>query len=640
MSLPVFDESKHHIGLGASEDDLVGLMLAAAYSRSGQQFGADADFGSRADLLEAPRMSRWSMDDFSGGVGRRKWGADPKAFADSLNLVPTKFDKTLRTVPPIVDFAKFDTANEVPVWVGASDGNLFAVLHGGIYKWDATTGARTQIVSGLGTVAANTPRAAVFDRNQKWIGILFDGGVINWYESATGALHVSWGNPITGLSTGDTAHGMIASTTDVIFEVKGVVYKVPFPDSEGTEPASVDYLKLGRLPGTWTDAAVYNGLVYVLANRKDSPPILMQWAGSSGLLPVTEFPYNFQPETVEVYGGRIYVGGNGRDFSDQPRFGMLFEVTGASLRLVRSFKPENGSASTQVRSIQDMAVHEGLLMMGDTGRCIATYDVTTDSFTGGSQLLPPDGVRQLRKLLPYRDTIFVWITHPLDHLQDGWYKVIVPGETATSPYEGIFVTSDFALEPDRDKRWSQFRVLTRGGPATVGYSQTGGAPGGDTFEELTQVTQLTRQSGDLYITTFDLSEVPIGPVIRFRIRMPRGQSATGSTELLSFTASFAFLDTGKWSWQFSVNGTERVELRDGRGSKQDVSDIGTTLRSYWRDRVPLVFRDVDGVSYRVQVTAYSESMPSIGPRSNYQDPLTLAQDSAQEGFHSITLLEV
>lgn len=640
MALPTFDPEKHHVGIGESDAELFGYMLLPGYTRTGQQSGAPTDFGGQTDLISAPSLSRWTMDDFSGGAYRYSWGRDAAAFAGCLNLVPSKFEPTLRTVPPIVLFRSRNVGGEVPLLAFGCDGYLWTVFPNRVERVDAVTGNVTTPITGYGTLSANTIRAATLDRNSKLLLLLNDSGVIQRHALPSGSLQSSWSATSAIVPAGATAEGIAFAGATILFACSGYLYSLTPPNSGAITDSH--FQKLGRLPGLWAGSCISNGIAYVLVKTRDSAPVLMQWVGTSGLLPVCEFPYNFTPEAITTYAGRIFVGGSARDQGDAPKYGALYEVTGASLRLVRNFAPETGasSSSSRPKSIHDLVVHEGLLQFGDTGRGLISYDVTSDGFFGGSQLLPPDGQRQLRKLVSIRDTIYVWITHPLDQAQDGWYKVITAGETATAPYEGLLITSDFSVEPDRDKRWSKFRVLTRYGPATLGYSLEGGAPGGDTFNEIPNVSSTVEQNGDLYTTTFDLSAVPTSPAIRFRIRMPRGQSAIGYTELIAFTASFLFLDTGKWAWQVTVNGTERVEGRDGTKILQDVSDIGSTLRDYWQNRVPVVFRDVDGASYRVQVAGYRESQPIIGPRSHFTDPVTLASDSAQEAFHNLTLVEV
>lgn len=641
MTVAVYDPERHHIGLGpaaGSSDPRQGEnfgYLISGYNRIGQRFGSPTDFGGERDLIGNPTLSRWTMDDFTGGCYSYTWGKDAAMFASSLNIIPSEFDRSVRSVPPLLTWATKNFGGALPLWVGASDGWLFAVFADGIHGWALDGGWYTHFTT-LGDTQANTPRAACWDRNQKRIAILFDAGVINFYN-IDGTLSQSYG--AAPIAAGSPGSGIILSQSDLVFACNNYLWKVAMPET-GT-PIDTDFLKLGRLPGQWIAAVALNGFVYIICARKDAAPILVQWAGSTGVLPVCEFPYNFQPDCIAAYGGRIYVGGSGRDFSGGNNNAELYEVTGASLRLVRTFGPESeGAASaSKPKSVYDLAVHEGLLVFGDTGRSLVAYDLTSDGFFGSSQLQPPDGIREFRKLLPYRDTVYAWINHPLDHNQDGWYRVCRSGSTFDIPaasFDGVLVTSDFSPEPDRQKRWSHMKILSRYGHVTVGYSLTGGAPGGDTFTDLPTTSE---SHGDVRITTADLSGIPPSTAIRLRIKMPRGTVAQGFTELVAFTVGFVFLDTGKWAWQFTVNGTERVESRADDTEKQNVHDIRTELTRYWRDRVPLTYTDVDGSQYTVQLTSLHETQPVIGPESGFVNP-DLTVERGREAFYAVTLTEV
>jgi hypothetical protein len=181
-------------------------------------------------------------------------------------------------------------------------------------------------------------------------------------------------------------------------------------------------------------------------------------------------------------------------------------------------------------------------------------------------------------------------------------------------------------------------VLTRNGGALAGYSIDAGAPGGDTFHALSGVPE---QHGDKVTTTFSLAEVPRSAHVRFRLELPRGTDTDSFTELIAFTCSFRFLDSGKFNWRFSVNGTAEVETADAEDSLiQDTHDIRTELRRYWRDQLPLVFKDVDGELYRVVVTGFQENQPIVGPPNIFGDQATGEYSSSREAFYSITLTEV
>jgi hypothetical protein len=134
--------------------------------------------------------------------------------------------------------------------------------------------------------------------------------------------------------------------------------------------------------------------------------------------------------------------------------------------------------------------------------------------------------------------------------------------------------------------------------------------------------------------------VPVSGHIRFRIRLPRGQEKDGFTELVAFTCAFAFLDSGKWAWTFTINGTERIELMDGSDHVQDIHDIGTELRRWWREQVPLLYSDTDGQTYKVVLSDYKESQPFALPAHAPVSDDRLQLQAAAEAYYNISLLEV
>lgn len=640
MGLSAFDPEIHHIGLGPEDlDEPYGFLTLPGYQRSGQNYGAPTDFGGEKDLVGSPNLSRWTQDDFTGGQYQPNWGVDPAQFAYSENVLPSQFANSLRTCPPLFPHRFEAMGGEVPVLMFGYGQRLYTVFQRKVIAHNLSTGARdvytissTNALDGL-PMGTAVSRAAAFDRAGKVLYIQVDGGFFFGFQIPTMSFI---GASVPGGGATGSANGCFISAGTLLGAWRGALYVAQLKD-DGSMPQSGDYTRQGRLPAAWKDACSLNGLCYILCGDSDLNASLVSWSPAAGILPVTDFPFNFVAESCESYGGRVYVGGSGRDISDNHRYAELYEVMAGSLRLVRTFAPESFSTQRSPRSINDFCVWEGLLFFGDNGRGLVAYDLQKDAFHGGPTLQPPDGQRRILKLVEHRERLYAWVNHPLDiDGQSGLYRVANAPNEVIGSYQGRVVTSDFGPELDRDKRWAVCKVLTRYGPAKLGYSIVSGLPGGDSFDD---VPGTTEQHGELYLTTFDLRHLPISSQIRFRYSLPRGIDVSSFTELIASTVAFTFLENGKWSWTFTVNGSYRVEGRDLVGHFQNIHDIGTELRRYWRDRVPLTFRDLDGQSYKVQITNFTESRPNITPPRRFYGGDGTSEEGDEALYH-LTLLEL
>jgi hypothetical protein len=402
------------------------------------------------------------------------------------------------------------------------------------------------------------------------------------------------------------------------------LYTLSIPASKSGSPV---WTQNTRLPGPWKDYAVYNGVVYVLCADGFNNTSIFTFDGAN-VVPVTDFPYNFEGTCIQVYAGRVYVGGAGRDFAGNRSYAELYEVTGSSLRLVRTFTAEcrDGGEDTpfdESTEILAMGVHEGLLYMGFKGYGLVAYDVVTDSLYGGSEFNPAVAGASIWKMLTTNQSLNLWVdaVSPPDR---GFYRTAAIGETVP-PYQGVLVTSDFGPQPATEKRWSELRVVSRYGDVGVEYSTDGGV----TYTTLTgeQVTE-----GSYRQNNVDLSALPVSKRIRFRFTMQRSEDSDSYTELVGFTLGFLFLSTGKRTWSFSVNATARVQGKDAQTEVQDPAAIFDTLQGWATDRTPLVYTDVDGEARTVNITRFEDFKPVVG--------LPLDSEIGLEGFYALTLTEV
>jgi hypothetical protein len=655
-----FEAGVDQVGLGPADRDLpYGFVLSGGYTRAGQKFGSPTEFGGQNELISDPVLSRWNQDDWSGGAYQYTWGKDPAMFSGGGNIRPSQFDRTLRTIPPLARYINFSgTGQRTPLLMTAVDGNIVAVFTCGVAKWALASGSTTLYgdTYGHNFLEADWIRAACYDPVKKEVlmavvnyGVTPNTATVERLQvpgltrphTTTDSEYNTFDQPSNG---GRFIRAMAMLNNLLVVQSGASAFALDMPDNNGD---TFTWKKLGRLPGDWKDSIVFNGALYILCSSIEGEtqlvlvdPKLFGTPGVSCLLPVCDFPYNFRGDSIQVLGGRLYVGGSGTDTAGGDRYSEFYEVTGASLRLVRTFEPEARmqNAAHRPKTIRTMVASEGLIWLPDTGRGFICYDPTTDSLYPSSLLQGPDGVREFWKTVHARERIYAYVTHPLDSSQNGLYRIAQGTDPLTASYfEGFVYTSDFGPQPDRKKRWSKATVLTRYGGAALAYSIDNGAPGGDTFTELPVSSVETH--GDAAYTTFDLSGIPLSGHVRLRIRLPRGQEKDGFTELVGMTCAFAFLDSGKWAWSFTINGTERVELMDGSVHVQDIHDIGTELRRWWREQVPLKYVDTDGVTYAVVVSDVKESQPFAAPAITPDGDDHLALQKAPEAFFTVTLLE-
>jgi hypothetical protein len=641
-----FDSTIHHIGL-KQYDDLNpqrGFILAGSWTRAfRRQMQSEFEgvkYGQGESLVNKPGVSSWSMDDFTGGEFQYVFGKDPAMVARHSNIIPSQFDRSLRSVPPLKQWINGTnttfTGSEIPLNVFTYNGYLFAIYTNGFYRWNLATGVRNNVYPG----GSGSTYASCFlkDRGHTLHCVndvisAFDLDVFvgwSWTDTApVGAV----GN-ITGI-TGD-GERIVSAHADVIWTVQ-------LPDTRTSPPVSNTWTRIGRLPGRWKKAAWASGLLYILCVSPDAPTQLVAFDGTQ-ILPICDFPYNFDGESLVSYGGRIYVGGSGADIqTDVAKYAELYEVTGTSVRLLKTFAPESlGGGGVVGTNIYSMVVHEGMLFFGVKGVGLVSYDLTLDAFFGASIFHPADASAEIRHLTSGRNNLFTYI-YPwaADSGKGVWMRPSTSQET-TPVYTSEIETSDFAMSFDRLKSWRQLRCLVRFPQNALAcqYSTDGGA----TFTSLP--TPVSESSGRFRLDTFDLTSVPKSRTIRFKFIMDSQTNVSQFREFVSFTASFRLLDsdsvgsgeTEKLAWTFVIVGSETVEALDGSTVIQDVSDIHRSLWDWASKRTKLAYTDTDGTDYTVEIDDLRETVPFVLPP--LPPPTGEQVDRAErEAFYQVTLVE-
>jgi hypothetical protein len=632
MSLPTFDATKHHISLGPSGGADYGFFIDGSYQRSAQRLGSPTEFGGERDLIAPSVLSRWTQDDFSGGVYQEMWGADAAMFYRSENILPSLIERSVRSCPPLVAWANPGSIDaRLAVAIFASGGYVVVAEPTQSKHYHFETGAVSTV-----SHSAREIVVAAHDPLDNYVYAACEGsGSDNNYVlrrfKADGTLatigQIPEGNP-------SGPQGIEMAGRDLVLSMGGTLYLCDVNDAR----TSTRFTRVGRLPGRWRDSVAYNGLVYILCSDSEQRTSLVAWDGST-VLPVVDFPFNFVGRCITVYGGRLFVGGGGADVTGTDRYAELYEITGASLRLVRSFSDDARAGRTSPATFYDLCVHEGLLFCGSDLHYLVAYDLTRDALFGGPNIIPDPSDRSVytKFLLSTRERLFAWCEDGAGSgagSADGFYRwpsvaadLSDDPTTAVTSYDAIVETSDFAPEPDRDKRWSSLRVLTRlATPGTAGVDASYSVDGGDSWTALTATDTV---DGAFTQSDFDLSGVPLSKVIRFRLTATKTDLTF--TEVIALTCNFLFLDSGKRAWQFSVNGAEKIEALDLTTITQDVLEIDQTLWEWWEDKQLLDFTDLDGVVRKVIVSDIGDAKPYVGNK---------LADGSREGFYSLVLTEV
>ncbi len=643
MALNNYNAALHHISIGGK-----GFTLVGAYTKDAQREGTVAqDFGGQTDLIgQSPSLSRWTQDDFSGGAFQYRLEKDAAMFADSLGVIPSQQARSLITVPPMIFFHGFDpTTQDFYTGAGHSDpyphsmftvnGQIYICWKHGIARYSHQANTWTWGNDGLsGSYSDIYYAAACYDYADSKVIVLVN-------ETSSQRPYLQRLEPDTLDATlingtfinsvhhvlGKLPYGLEVNDSQWIMNIGAQLYAFAPPEDMADESLDGTWSKIGRLPGHWKGSAAYNGMTYILCgdvNQDVGRTALVAFDGTA-VLPICDFPFNFSGESICVYGGRVFVGGYGTNVSGANQYAELHEVTGSSVRLVRTFAPESyQSRVTYPLTISDMIVDEGLLWFGEKGKRLMAYDLTSDGFFGSAEIQDAyASTLDPYRLVSSRAHIYAWGVSGTGAPHHGLYRIAASGDTVSS-YSAKVVTSDFVAEPAVDKVWSQLVTQTRYGSLTAEYSKDGGA------NWTSCGSPVTINDGDFYINTFDLSGIGATRHIRFRFTLPRGTSITTFSELIAFTCSFAFGTNGKKGWIISINGSEAVEGRDGSTVSQDVTLMASTIWGWLNTKQTFV--DVDGSSHTVQVQQVTEQQPLVGPNVTSQ--------SRPEAFFALTLTEV
>ena len=638
MPLPVFDAALHHIGLGVDGANLKGFMLDGGYAKEVQRettSGAPGEFGGQTDLVgQTPGQSRWTQDDFIGGMFAYQWGRDDAMFADSIGMMPSQQARSIISCPPMAQVTTGLTGVARSMFMVG--GSIYVAAGNTIYRYQIGGGGLSSFAQG----GTNTYTFAEYDsQDQKiWAGVHSPGDV-----SFISRLNTDLTLPSVDfilLCPANTAgwsfiNGTIFNQFVVVQLGRRLFIGDPPKNSDAAINGKIKWRDVTRLPGRWKDSCAYNNTLYILVNDGSFKSHIFAFDGDT-CVPICSFPFNFYAKCIIEYAGRMFVGGTGTDVNGGEHYAELYEVTGASVRLVRSFSPETrnnflgGVAGEWPQSFDDLTVHEGLLWMGQKGKMMVAYDITSDGFFGAAAI-QGDSSRNYSKLVSGRGRLWALTSGgAID-------RIAQPADTV-SAWNPTLVTSDFAYEIAMLKRWSEIVVMSRYGQIeSLEYSVNGGS----TWTALSVVTTQPT-SGQVYFGTASLAAIAPSKIIRFRIKLTdtgdAGDAKTWHRELVSFTVSFTMSsETRKKAWGMTIVGAEIIEARDAEFDEDEiqayiVTEIRDQLWSWMDAQTPLVLRDLNGTSYNVKLDGLREVMPVIGPNAT--------GESEPEAHFSATFLEV
>jgi hypothetical protein len=628
VALPAYDATKHHIGLGESAGALKGFVIEPGQRKVLQSAPRVAEFGSGEELINAPSLSRWTMDDFLGGAFWPTWSAqDPARFSSCKNFVPSQQGFTLRTVPPLVLWDDETGPTPTPgVFQNAVCTGDFLVLS-----------FREELVR---TKIADKSRTEFFSDNY---GIGFEadsdyGYPILWVADSTGGgggdtMQLRRYRTDTWATKTTYTHSGFPETTQLIAaEFDGVVPVFCWADGQlftcgfnADETINPTWTKIGKIAGVPKKTCTYNGLVYILYVDFAGRTRISTTDGST-ITPLVIFPYNFEGRALTSYGGRLYVVGTGRDFAGTDTYLELYELTGSTLRLIKTFAPEDRISGAIVpRGSSAVEVFEGLLWIACEGEYLVGYDLSTDALYGVSEVPNSGGTLTPKAMFVTRDQLFLYATHSNNSALTGYYRVAQTGDGVSS-YSGEVVTADFGPEPSLEKAWSQVHLVSRydvDNP-TIDFSTDGGS-------NWTAASVSVTTEGTFKHTLADITPAGASRRIRLRFRFPRGSNVTNFSELVAFTVTFAFVETGKLSWMLTIPAISELETDAFTTEQADVSEIKAQLRTWSTASTHLIFRDWDNLEYKVQLRSVQEHAPAIG------EPV---DGAIREAFIILVLVEV
>ena len=660
MALPAYDAAKHHFGLGATGSEK-GFMCSGYVKRSRAQQSQRVHQGSTNDFLASTSESTWTQDDFSGGQYQQEF-KDAAMFSRGRGMFPSQLSPHPRASCGLIKGKTADTigvtalvpAGTRPIACLQAVSAAFFVFPKRIIRAQlSSAGVVTTTVDTFNTTTVNFTCAYIEPTSYRLYVGCTDNKIRTFSISDVTAAPAVINNK--DINNNDITGGMnwISRWGDILFanwnerlyqQTEDGRFQLVGAAKGSKSPTA------GKIPGHVQDGCAYNGQLYMLVCKQGGLEATICATTGTQISTIAEVPYVIDAKCCRQYAGRLYIGGIAYDLDGNDGHGELFELTGNSLRLVRSWGREKARNYNFVPGIWQMDTVEGLLCFPNTtAKAIEIYDASQDAFFTGPAIDTNATLTtwdfpnvQPFAVLGYRDQMLVWMDSAAASERGIWRVRGTAGDTAPAHQgqSGHLETSDFGPEPGRKKRWGKLAVRTRNGwPGTVWCSIDAGANWNDLGARLPE----SSFAGELYTAIYDVGKTlknvnpayTTGYRIRFRIALWSTTMLTYAVEWNALTLHFAFVETNRHQWQLTIPGVVNVEAEDSDEGKVPPAvytgtpeEVRSALWNWLDQGTTVTLKDRDGSSHEVHVADIVESEPQLNPKAG------------REMFFSVMLMEL
>jgi hypothetical protein len=447
--------------------------------------------GGDFDLI-APTSptSRWTQDDFTGGTFQYRYDKDAAMFADCTGYVPGQQSRSLITAPPLYFKKAFNPAAQSNPGARHRHHHAEGDVHRRrlVYVSSSTASsvtARTQR-DAVGQLArrrepllpgrllrperADHLRPAQHDPDHR----LADAAPHLPTTLDTTPYAIGSFDPMTPLpkTKGKVGKGMAAQGQLIVVGIGLRLYTCAPPEDVTDVTASRPGRTSVASPATGRLGRLQRHDLHPLRRRRrqDAARRLRRHRRPADHRLPVQLP---RPLSLRLRRP-VFVGGSGTDINGADRYAELYEVTGASVRLVRTFAPE---------SYQSRVTHPKQHLGPDRRRGPALVQREGQADVG----LRPDLRRLLRRLrvqqtnlilfkhVVGRERLFCWGTHDSDTTKHGLYRIAISGDGVTATRPPSSRPTSCRSRPSRSV-WDKIVVLSRYAAAdVVEYSTDGGA---------------------------------------------------------------------------------------------------------------------------------------------------------------------
>jgi len=639
MALPEYDPQRHHFGIGVDADTLKGFLTQGTLTKrlASQPFDRASNVGSD-ELISSERFSVWTQSDYTGGEFFYDW-SDEAGFAHCVGMMPNQLGSSLMTTRPIelVEGGHSQDTDQRPFIMDTYDGKLWVLFVNSsnllkILRYTNLDNSEPDVDDDqIDLPGSRNASAAAFNFNtdRLWVGTT-EASTGTAAEKAPRVYTYVWHpdavRPSRLFTQKTELRGPVVAA-DPATKVCGIQLFSPLKlivTRHGTNDDddrvwahisgtgdSTKWDLVGVLPGRYVKSCVYQGSVYIMTRSLLDNQTQLSSTQGDMIHPIVNFPYYFRGESMIEYAGRLFVAGVGLDLGGNETHGELYEVSGTSLRLVRTFKPESviRTPRTQMKHMKALAVAEGVLWMPDANGGTEIYDAVSDGLFGGPELQAGGSVFSTPEFcgaVPFGDSVFFW-GQSTSSGYTGLYRTRRWSE-APGEYTCYVETSDFDIHPGRKKIWGECVVHTREIAPTLEAS----VDSGDTWTEIASTSE-SEINGHRYETVFDLSTLDSSRSLRLRFTFTHsGTAGEYPAEILSHSVSFLLRNSGLRQWSLTVPAVEQATTWDDTEDQDyDPEEVREQFWDWATEGTILVLQEDNGEQARVVITNLEDRRPAV-----------------------------